>query len=169
LGTDVVLLDTQANISIFHPSVLENVEAREREIKINGIRGYQLTVRDKGFLPNFFEVFCSPDVRVNGICFEEVEDLFKVEYKEYEGFLVHLLDGKEILFKGRNKMFVADVVNVAPVLTTIAEKKTQYLTEEVKRAEVAYELLRNAGYPSWRTDKFGRRWEYFRHTHFDQR
>jgi hypothetical protein len=123
LGTDIVLLDTQANISIFHPSVLENVEAREREIKINGIRGYQLKVRDKGFLPNFFKVFCSPDVRVNVLCFAEVEDLFKVEYKEYEGFVVHLLDGKEMLFKRRNKMFVAGVANVATVLTTLAEKR----------------------------------------------
>jgi hypothetical protein len=31
LGTDVVLLDTQANISLFHPSVLENVEGSERK------------------------------------------------------------------------------------------------------------------------------------------
>jgi hypothetical protein len=44
-------------------------------------------------------------------------------------------------------MFIADVVSVASVLTTIAEKKTQYSTAEVKMAEVAHELLKNAGYP----------------------
>jgi hypothetical protein len=44
-------------------------------------------------------------------------------------------------------MFIADVVSVASVLTTIAEKKTQYSTAEVKTAEVAHELLKNAGYP----------------------
>jgi hypothetical protein len=33
LGKDVVLLDTQGNISLFHLYVLENVKASEREIK----------------------------------------------------------------------------------------------------------------------------------------
>jgi hypothetical protein len=53
LGKDVVLLDTQANISLFHLSVLEDVRASEREIKINGIGGYQFTAKEKGYLPNF--------------------------------------------------------------------------------------------------------------------
>jgi hypothetical protein len=148
LGTNSVLLDTQANISLFHPSVLENVEESDREIKINGIRGYQMTVREKGFLPNFFPVYCSPEAKVNVLCFAEVEDLFEVEYRECEGFVVHLENGKEIFFKRKNKMFVADIADVAAVLTTIAEKKMQYSTAEVKRAEIAHELLRNAGYPS---------------------
>jgi hypothetical protein len=54
LGRDVVLLDTQANISLFHPSALENIKDSEKEIKINGIGGYQMTVKNKGYLPNFF-------------------------------------------------------------------------------------------------------------------
>ncbi len=37
LGRDMVLLDTQANISLFHPAVLENVRPSEKEIKINGV------------------------------------------------------------------------------------------------------------------------------------
>jgi hypothetical protein len=60
LGKNVVLLDTQAKISLFHPSVLEDVRESKREIKINGIGGYQLTVKEKGHLPNFFDVYCSP-------------------------------------------------------------------------------------------------------------
>jgi hypothetical protein len=44
LGCDVVLLDTQANISLFHLLVLENVKTSEKEIKINGIGGYQMPV-----------------------------------------------------------------------------------------------------------------------------
>jgi hypothetical protein len=54
LGRDVVLLDTQANISLFHPSILENVKESEKDIKINGIGGYQMMVNKKGYLPNFF-------------------------------------------------------------------------------------------------------------------
>jgi hypothetical protein len=42
--------------------------------------------------------------------------------------------------KGK-KMFVASIENVASVMTTIAEKKIQYSAAEVKKAEMAYELL----------------------------
>jgi hypothetical protein len=102
LGRDVVLLDTQANISLFYLSVLENVKESKKEIKINGIGGYQMTVNKKGYLPNFFDVYCSPEVKVNVLCFTKVEDLFKIEYKEREGFIVRLPDGKEIfLNEGR--------------------------------------------------------------------
>jgi hypothetical protein len=80
LGTDVVLLDTQANISLFHPSVLEDVKPSEKKIKINGVGGYQMTVANKGYLQNFFDVYCSEEVKVNVLCFAEVEDLFEVEY-----------------------------------------------------------------------------------------
>jgi hypothetical protein len=146
LGKDVVLLDTQANISLFHPSVLENIQPSGKEIKVNGIGGYQMTVSEKGYLPNFFEVFCSPDVKVNVLCFAEVEDLFDVKYKEHEAFIVCLPDGQEIFFKRKDKMFVAKVEEVATVMTTISE--LQYSSAEVKRAETAYELLRSAGYPS---------------------
>jgi hypothetical protein len=128
--------------------VLEDVKPSGKEIKINGIGGYQMTVRGKGHLPNSFEVYCSPKVKVNVLCFAEVEDLFLVENKEREGFTVHLPDGKEIFFERQNKMFVAKVEQVAAVLMTITEKKLQYSNAEVKRAEAAYELLKNAGYPS---------------------
>ncbi len=107
-----------------------------------------MTVKHTGHLLNFFEVYCSPEVKVNVLCFAEVEDLFEVTYREQEGFTVRLQNGKEILFARRNKMFIAKVKDVASVLATIAEKKTQYSTAEVKKAEVAYELLKNAGYPS---------------------
>jgi hypothetical protein len=85
---------------------------------------------------------------VNVLCFAEVEDLFEIEYKEREGFTVRLENGKEIFFKRSNKMFVAEVADVVSVLTTKAEKKLQYSISEVKRAEAAHELLKNAGYPS---------------------
>jgi hypothetical protein len=142
LGTDVVLLDTQANISLFHPSALENVKPSEKSIRTSGVGGYQMIDREKGYLPNFFEVFFSEYVKVNMLCFAEVEDRFKVEYREREGFVVHLPDGKEVFFRRQNKMFITDIEVVASVLTTIAEKKVQYSAAEVKRAEVAYELLK---------------------------
>jgi hypothetical protein len=93
-------------------------------------------------------VYCSPEVKVNVLCFAEVEDLFEVEYKEREGFIVQLPDRKEIFFERRQKMFVASVNNVASVFVMVAEKKMQYSTVEVKKAEEAYTLLKNARYLS---------------------
>jgi hypothetical protein len=58
-----------------------------------------MTVKSRGHLPNFFEAYCSPEVKVNVLCFTEVEDLFEIEYKEREGFNVWLPDGKEIFFE----------------------------------------------------------------------
>jgi hypothetical protein len=55
LGIVVVLLDTQVNISLFHPSMLEDVKPSERSIRINGIGGYQMTVGHEGYLPNFLK------------------------------------------------------------------------------------------------------------------
>jgi hypothetical protein len=82
------------------------------------------------------------------LCFGEVEDKFEVEYREREGFIIRLPDGKEIFFERKHKMFVASIENVASVMTTIAEKKPQYSVAEVRKAEMAYELLKNSGYPS---------------------
>jgi hypothetical protein len=64
------------------------VKVSEREIKINGVGGYQLTMKEVGYLPNVLNVYCSPDVKINVLCFSEVEDLFDIEYKEREGFIV---------------------------------------------------------------------------------
>lgn len=41
-----------------------------------------------------------------------------------------------------------NIADVASVFVTIAEKKLQYSVTEVKRAKVAHEMLKNAGYPS---------------------
>jgi hypothetical protein len=85
---------------------------------------------------------------VNVLCFAEVEDLFEVEYKEQEGLVVRLSEDKEIFFKRVNKMFIASIGEIASVYATIAVKKLQYSVAEAKRAELAHEMLRNAGYPS---------------------
>ncbi len=53
---DEVLLDTQANISLFHPSVLQEVQESNKTIRVNGIGGYQMTVSKKRYLPGFFDI-----------------------------------------------------------------------------------------------------------------
>jgi hypothetical protein len=143
---DEVLLDTQANISLFHPSMLQEVQESEKIIKVNGI--YQMTVLRKGNLPGFFDVYCHEGVKVNVLCFVDVEDLYEVSYRPNVGFVVHL-DGHEIIFERRNKLYVATANEFhAMMMITVEEKKLQFSINQVKKAETAYTLLKNAGYPS---------------------
>jgi hypothetical protein len=102
MSNDEILLDTQANISLFHPSILRDVQESEREVRVNGVGGYQMTVSKKGYLPGFFDVYCHDEVKVNILCFADVEDLYEVVYQPSVGFVVHV-DGKEIIFQRRDK------------------------------------------------------------------
>jgi hypothetical protein len=106
VSRDEILLDTQANISLFHPSMLQEVQESEKTIRVNGIGGYQMTVSRKGYLPGFFDVYCHEGVKVNVLCFADVEDLYEVSYRPSVGFVAHL-DGQEIIFERRNKLYVA--------------------------------------------------------------
>jgi hypothetical protein len=148
VSQDEVLLDTQANISLFHPSVLQDVHEGEREVRVNGVGGYHMTVTKRGYLPGFFEVYCHEQVKVNILCFADVEDIYQVVYRPNVGFVVHLV-GKEVVFERRDKLYVAKARDiVAQVMVTVEEKKSQFSREQVKKAEVAYALMKSAGYPS---------------------
>ncbi len=56
--------------------------------------------------------------------------------------------GKEIIFHRKTKLYVASKEDIGVIYATIDEKKTQYTKEQVRKAEQAYEILKNAGYPS---------------------
>jgi hypothetical protein len=74
--------------------------------------------------------------------------MYEVKYCPNVGFVVHL-EGREIVFERRNKLYVAKAEEFqAFVMITVDEKKAQYSSEQVRKAETAYALLRNAGYPS---------------------
>jgi hypothetical protein len=60
-----ILLDNQADISIVHPQLLENVRPVERNIKVKGVGGVQMVVSKKGKLKDFFEVCASEDTKAN--------------------------------------------------------------------------------------------------------
>jgi Zinc knuckle len=47
------LLDNQADISILHPSLLSDVRDSETKIRVKGIEGFQMVVKDKGMLKIF--------------------------------------------------------------------------------------------------------------------
>jgi hypothetical protein len=148
VSQDEVLLDTQANISLFHPSMLQEVEESGSTIRVNGIGGYQMSVSKKGYLPGFFDVYCHEGVKVNVLCFANVEDMFEILFHPSVGFVVHL-EGREIVFERRNKLYVAKAEEFrALVMVTVEEKSAQFSSKQVRKAETAYVLLKNAGYPS---------------------
>jgi hypothetical protein len=130
---DEVLLDTQANISLFHPSMLQDVHESDEEIRVSGIGGYQMTVSKKGRLPGFFDVYCHEGVKVNVLCFADVEDMYDVVYRPNVGFVVHL-DGRESHFEGRNKLYVTKAeVLLAQVMVTVEEKKAHSQVSKSRR------------------------------------
>ena len=142
-----IIIDNAADISIIQPHLLENVQQRERSVKINGVGGLTLEVNQTGYLPNFFEVYSSDKTLANVLSFSDVEDKYPITYIPGESFIVHLPD-RDIEFKRRGKLYVALWEEITAVMTTVQEAEGVYTKAEVKRAKEAYDLLKNTGYPS---------------------
>jgi hypothetical protein len=60
-----VLLDNQANMSILHPMLLNNVKKVKQKIKVKGVGGTQLIADMVGHLDGFFEVYASEHSKAN--------------------------------------------------------------------------------------------------------
>jgi histidyl-tRNA synthetase len=143
------LLNNQADISIVHPALLENVRPAEKEIKIKGVGGIQMKVNQVGDLPGFFQVYASEETRAKVLSFADVEDLYEISYVQKEAFLVHMPTG-DLVFNRHEKLYVADLTDsdVGVVQATVRENEALYTKEEVRRAKEAYAFLKNSGYPS---------------------
>jgi hypothetical protein len=72
LKTTEILLDNQADISIVHPVLLQNVRPAEKEIKVKGVGGIQMRVNQVGYLPGFFQVYASDETKANVLSFLDV-------------------------------------------------------------------------------------------------
>ncbi len=142
-----VLLDNQANISVIHPMLLEDVRQADRKIKVNGVGGVQLIVEQTGRLPEFFNVYASTQTKANVLSFAEVEDKYKITYLRREAFVVHMAE-RDLVFSRRDKLYVADWYQYGRVEATVMENERLYSKEEVWRAKEAHEFIKNSGYPS---------------------
>jgi hypothetical protein len=142
-----ILLDNQADVSIVNPILLKNVEKAQKKIKIKGVGGVQLIVDQVGFMEGFFQVYASSDTKANVLSFADVEDLYEITYVQREAFVVHML-GKDLVFRRRDKLYVADWSDVGTVTATIQENERLYSKNEVDRAKEAHQLIKNCGYPS---------------------
>jgi hypothetical protein len=144
-----VLLDNQANISIINSKLLRNVRPSTHQVRVKGVGGTQLIVDKVGDLDGFSEVYASDKITANVLCFADVEDRYTVTYEKGKSFMVHLGNGKTVEFARRNKLYVADwSVTGLYVCATVRENEMLYMRDEVRRAKVAYDLIRNSGYPS---------------------
>jgi hypothetical protein len=108
LKTTEIWLDNQADISIVHPVLLQNVRPSEREIKVKGEGGIQFKVNQVGDLPGFFTVYASEATRANVLSFADVEDLYDTSYVQKEAFVVHM-PSEDLVFSRREKLYVAEL------------------------------------------------------------
>jgi hypothetical protein len=147
LAPTKVLLDNQADISIIHPMLLTDVQNSERRIRVKGVGGLQLIVDEEGILEGFFPVYASEKMKANVLSFADVEDLYDITYVQKRAFIVHMGD-RDLVFNSRDKLYVADWGTERTVAATAQENEQLYTKEEVRRAKLAHEFVKNSGYPS---------------------
>jgi hypothetical protein len=111
------------------------------------VGGPQLIVDEEGVLDGFFPVYASEKTKANVLSFAEVEDLYDIMYICKRAFVVYMGD-RDLVFKRRQKLYVADWGTMGIVAATIQENEQLYTKEEVSRAKLAYEFIPNSGYPS---------------------
>jgi len=142
-----VLLDNQADISIIQLMLLRDVQKSQRRIRVKRVGGPQLIVNEEGVLDGFFPVYASDKTKANVLSFADVEDLYDITYIRKRAFVVHMSD-RDLVFNRRQKLYVVDWGTVGIVAAMIQENERLYTKEEINRAKLAYEFVRNSGYPS---------------------
>jgi hypothetical protein len=96
-----------------------------------------------GYLDELFCVYASEETRANVLSFAEVEELYDIMYMPREAFIVHLPE-QDLEFRRTEKLYVVDFMEQKPVYVTQV-----YMKAEEERAERAYGLVWNSGYPSY--------------------
>jgi hypothetical protein len=76
-----------------------------------------------------------------------VDVMDEVTYSRGEGFTVHMLE-RDIVLRRRDNLYVVDWAEVGTVHATVQENESLYSVEQVQRAKLAHEFVRNCGYPS---------------------
>ncbi len=123
LWTNGSTVGISADISIMKPDLLRMLEPAEKPIRVNGVGGMQLVVNETGYLQDFFRVYTTANTKANILGFMEVEDLYEITYNQGTSLTVHLPD-RDIIFKRRNKLYVADFTEIyGNVLATKAYTK----------------------------------------------
>ena len=146
-GPNDVMLNNQANVSIFRTNMLRDIRDAEETVRINGVGGHQFSVTKTGFLDPLFRVYASDDTHANILSLSEVEEKYLVTYSPQENFIVHL-PMTDIVFHRKGGMYIVDWSQYKNAFTTVNTDVGTYTKAEEARARQAYELLRTCGYPS---------------------
>ena len=73
-----VLLNNQADVSVAHPDLLQDLQQAEKTVRINGAGGFQFETSTKGHLQDFFPVYANKKTTVNILSFSEVEEEYEI-------------------------------------------------------------------------------------------
>jgi hypothetical protein len=92
-------------------------------------------------------VYASDKTKANVLSMAAVEERYPITYKQGEPFTVHTQE-RDIVFQQRARLYVAEWEAEGTVLATAHENEQLYTKEEVRRAKMAHEFIRNSGYPS---------------------
>ena len=148
-----VLLDNQADKSIFRPELLCDMKPANAVVK--GITENTIKVNLKGLLLDFFECLASPEIGVNILSFAEVEKKFKISYVRNKAFVIHL-PNRNLWFRKRNNLYVGDMsewidraresrsVHAALTNSTLLTGN-RFNPREVRMARKAYQFMHDAG------------------------
>jgi hypothetical protein len=147
LAPTKVLLDNQAGISIIHLMLLNNVQKLEKRNRVKRVGGLQLIVDEEGILEGFFPVYASEKTKANVLSFADIEDLYNITYVQKRAFMVNM-GGRDLVFNRREKLYVAGWGTENTGAATVQENEQLHMKEEVRRAKLAHEFIKNSGYPS---------------------
>jgi hypothetical protein len=103
-----VLLDSQADISVMHPILLQDIKPTKKKIGVSGVGGMQLIANQVGILHVFFsQVYARKKTKANVLSFAEVEVKFNIMYRSGKLFTVHM-PIQDVVFKRKNKLYMAE-------------------------------------------------------------
>jgi hypothetical protein len=152
-----VLLDNCSQISIMGEEFLTDIQRGVTNRNAGGIGG-SVTVTDDGDLEDFFRVFVRPKgcKAVNVLCLADVRARYPISLEDDGSMTVHMSQG-DLVFHMKDKMCIGDMRrwmiprSVQTHATTVTENMGRYSKLEVKKAQMAHEFLKTAGFPSQAT------------------
>jgi len=157
LSDKEVLLDNQATISIFkNKNLLKNIRNINKPILVNGISGVQIKVTQVGDYDWYGEVYYSPKVSANVLCYYDVAQLFPVMYND-DIFTVNISQYESPkIFAPKNKLYVLIDENVKDnygdresiFLNTVENNEMLLSRSQVEAAKKVKNVIQNLGYPS---------------------
>ena len=151
-----VLLDNQANTSVIHPRLLDNIRRTPRPSKVGGLSGHTVSIDLVGHLDGFFDVLAYHDVAANVLCMADVEDLYAITYEPGHAITVHM-DAGDMVFYRRDKIYVGDMrewetyrrePDAMAMVTTVTANEARLTAKELRKVREARAFIKAAGYPT---------------------